>query len=65
MGGLALAFDGDSRGVLVSAVVGWATQKLGIRLPGASMSYSFGVANIGFLVGVLKAIFGKPILTYR
>lgn len=36
-----------------------------LRLPGASMAYSFCLANAGFLVGVGKAILGQKIASYR
>ena len=35
------------------------------RIPGAMTIYSFMIANTGFLVGVLKAVFGKKIYKYR
>lgn len=48
-------------GFLLLALLG----ALRVRLPGASMAYSFSLANAGFAAGVAKAIIGGKILSYK
>lgn len=52
-------------GILSGGTVGWAMERGRLRVPVLGTLYSFGLANLGFLFGVLKAWFGKPILTYK
>lgn len=52
-------------GVLAGGVVAWVLGKGDIRMPVLSVAYNFCLANVGFLFGVLQALFGKPILTYK
>jgi len=46
---------------IVNAIAG----VLRVPLPGASICYSFILANAGFFIGVLKALVGQKIITYR
>lgn len=46
---------------LIAAMIGW----LRIPLPGAAVAYSFTLANLGFLVGVSKAILGRTVTNYK
>lgn len=46
---------------LSAAIVG----AMKLPLPGASVAYSFCLANAGFLVGVVKALSGKTMTTYK
>ncbi len=45
-------------------LVGWLAQARGIRVPVASLVYSFCLANLGFLVGVTRALMGGSIVSY-
>lgn len=47
------------------ALVGAVSNLLGIRMPAASSAFSFFLANVGFLFGVLRAFTGKKIISYR
>lgn len=49
----------------VLALVGWGAEKFRWNVPFAAAAYSFLLANLGFLVGVSKAILGKKIYKYR
>ena len=46
------------------AGLGWINQVTGIGLPIAGTAYSFCLANLGFLVGVAKALTGHTIVSY-
>lgn len=52
-------------GVALGGVAAWVTMQLGVRIPGFGTVYSFCLANLGFLLGVLKAWFGRAILIYK
>ena len=47
------------------ALIGFITERSGIRLPIVSQIFSFVLANIGFFLGVIKALAGKRITSYR
>ena len=47
------------------AVLGWSAHRTGRRMPLASALFSFMLANLGFLVGFVKAFSGKQIVAYR
>lgn len=49
----------------VMAFFGWWSEKSGCHIPFAHVAYSFMLANAGFLAGIVKAITGKKIYTYR
>lgn len=51
--------------LILAALVGWWGNYAGLRLPLASSAFSFMLANAGFMVGVLRAIFGHSIREYR
>ncbi len=46
------------------AGLGWIDQIMGIGLPMVGLAYSFCVANLGFLVGVAKALAGRSVVSY-
>ncbi len=48
-----------------SGVIGFVAERNSYRIPIASQSFSFLLANIGFFFGVLKALFGQKIVAYR
>jgi hydrogenase/urease accessory protein HupE len=48
-----------------AATLGWLAHLKGIRLPMAGLAYSFCLANIGFLIGVVKALAGRSIIAYE
>ncbi len=50
---------------LLLSAAGWVGERLGRSIPIASHGYGFLLANAGFLVGVLKAVSGAKIITYR
>lgn len=52
-------------GVFLGGVTGWIASKAGVKLAPLASIYVFCIANLGFLVGIMKAIFGKAIVTYR
>jgi cellulose synthase/poly-beta-1,6-N-acetylglucosamine synthase-like glycosyltransferase len=47
------------------AIAGYFAEKNQFRLPVASQVFSFMLANIGFFIGVLKAICGEKIFAYK
>jgi predicted membrane-bound dolichyl-phosphate-mannose-protein mannosyltransferase len=47
------------------ALLGWLAERRGITLPLASTAYSFALANAGFAMGVVKAVLGHRIVSYR
>lgn len=47
------------------SALGWLGEKAGKNIPGASQGFGFLLANAGFFVGVLKALSGSRIVTYR
>jgi cellulose synthase/poly-beta-1,6-N-acetylglucosamine synthase-like glycosyltransferase len=48
-----------------SAFLGWIAERRGWRIPLANLVFSFVLANLGFLVGIIKAICGHRITAYR
>lgn len=53
-------------GLLYGAgLAGWWADRSGKSLPGAGTIYSFLLANLGFLVGLSKALAGQSIVQYR
>lgn len=46
-------------------VVGFLAELLKFRIPVASQIFSFLLANLGFLLGVLKAVSGKHVTSYK
>jgi cellulose synthase/poly-beta-1,6-N-acetylglucosamine synthase-like glycosyltransferase len=44
---------------------GWWTQRFGVRIPGAGTAFSFLLANLAFLVGVIKAVSGNRVQRYQ
>lgn len=61
--GVGMAFAVD--GLLLLALLGWATEGLKVRIPLAGTAYSFFLANAGFFVGVIRAMSGHAIRVYR
>lgn len=57
-GWLALVFSG-------AAVMGWLVQKSSLDVPAVGFAYSFCLANLGMAVGVIRALSGRQITTYR
>ncbi|MFC1706940.1 glycosyltransferase [Planctomycetota bacterium] len=52
--------------LLVAAVaLGGACEMCHVRLPVVGIAYSFGLANLGFLIGVGRALLGRKISQYR
>ena len=49
----------------VMALLGWVVEKRGLRIPVVQFIYSFMLANVGFMVGVTKALLGQKIYKYR
>ena len=49
----------------LGAVVGWLAGRRGRRIPFATQLYGFILANIGFAIGVGRAVLGHEIRTYR
>ncbi|MEZ6040915.1 MAG: glycosyltransferase [Planctomycetaceae bacterium] len=47
------------------AFVGWLTKARGIRIPGAATCFSFLLVNAAFFLGVVKALSGHQIHSYR
>jgi len=46
--------------------LGWLQERGGLRVPGPwGTLFGFAVANLGFLIGVVQAVRGKRIVTYR
>ncbi len=71
---LYLAFQGEGLFQLVtvglicfylSGIIGVCSSKISQMFPFTAMIYSFLVANFGFLVGLIKALFGVRINAYR
>lgn len=50
--------------IIVGGVIGLITEQLNINIRILGILYSFCLANIGFLIGLLKASFGKSIRSY-
>ena len=48
-----------------AGLVGWWADRGGRSLPGVGTVYSFLLANLGFLVGLTKALAGQSIVQYR
>jgi cellulose synthase/poly-beta-1,6-N-acetylglucosamine synthase-like glycosyltransferase len=46
------------------AALGWVGQALGFTLPLTGTIYSFCLANVGFLVGLTKALVGSSVVSY-
>jgi cellulose synthase/poly-beta-1,6-N-acetylglucosamine synthase-like glycosyltransferase len=46
------------------ALIGWRAQARGVTVPIAGLVYSFCLANLGFLVGVTRAMMGRSIVSY-
>jgi cellulose synthase/poly-beta-1,6-N-acetylglucosamine synthase-like glycosyltransferase len=46
------------------ALIGWRAHARGVRVPVASLVYSFCLANLGFLIGVTRALMGRSIISY-
>jgi cellulose synthase/poly-beta-1,6-N-acetylglucosamine synthase-like glycosyltransferase len=49
----------------MSAAVGWFAGRCGTKIPVASTIFSFVLANVGFLIGLLKALSGHKVVAYR
>lgn len=49
----------------IAGLVGWRAESKGRSLKGAATAYSFLLANAGFLIGLLKAVKGDSITSYR
>jgi hypothetical protein len=49
----------------LGAAVGWLAGARGARIPVATQLYSFILANVGFAIGVYRALLGHEIKTYR
>lgn len=47
------------------AGLGWLAQIIGIGLPVIGTVYGFCLANLGFLIGVAKALAGRSVVSYR
>lgn len=47
------------------AILGWIAHQFGCKVPVASQIYSFLLANLGFLLGIIGAARGKRISSYR
>lgn len=52
-------------GLVVLAVFGWFAPRWGLRIPGAGTAFSFALANLAFLVGVMRAMTGHRVQRYR
>ena len=52
-------------GLYAIGLTGWIADRTGRRIPGAAAAYSFLLANLGFLLGVWRAIRGERIQIYR
>jgi len=52
-------------GLFTLACVGWTSQQVGIRIPGAGAAFSFLLANLAFLVGVFRAVTGHRVRRYQ
>lgn len=50
---------------VLAALVGWVGSRHGVSIPGAGVAFSFILANIGFLIGVIKAWSGHSIQAYK
>jgi cellulose synthase/poly-beta-1,6-N-acetylglucosamine synthase-like glycosyltransferase len=48
-----------------SACLGWIAERKGWRIPLVQIAYSFVLANVGFLVGLVRAFLGHHITAYR
>lgn len=67
-----MAFDGTGRLAavafalaLILGVVGWGAAAAGRSLPVAGQIYSFLLANLGFLIGIGRALRGERLAAYR
>ena len=49
----------------VLGLIGFLAELLKFRIPVASQIFSFLLANVGFLLGVLKAVCGKDVTSYK
>ncbi len=47
------------------AACGWLTSQSRGRIPGAGTAYSFVLANVGFLIGIWRAVTGHRVHSYR
>ncbi len=52
-------------GLIIGGLTGWLADRTALNVPLLGPLHSFCIANLGFLIGVLKALFAKPITTYR
>jgi cellulose synthase/poly-beta-1,6-N-acetylglucosamine synthase-like glycosyltransferase len=68
-----LAFEGYQFGVVMSAIVdvgialaltGWIAYNFGLGVPIAGRAFSFALANLGFLLGVSKALLQRGVEAY-
>jgi cellulose synthase/poly-beta-1,6-N-acetylglucosamine synthase-like glycosyltransferase len=47
------------------ALAGWLSGRAGVRIPLAATAYSFMLVNAGFMLGVIRAVSGNSIFTYK
>lgn len=52
-------------GFYLIGLIGWQVEFMGLRVPVAKTVFSFLLANIGFFVGVVKAVGGYRVSRYR
>ena len=57
-GWLALVFAG-------SAIFGWMSNRMGLKLPFFGTVYSFCLANAGFFIGAIRALRGHAVTAYK
>jgi hypothetical protein len=50
---------------LVISFIGAVANRFGINMPVVGLVYGFCLANLGFFIGVSRAIFGKKIIFYK